>query len=365
MPDNPEKTAWNFHRQLLAPKSRRPPPSVSDELAFGKHYSNHMVVCDYIASQGGWQQPSIVPFGPFTIYPDAVVFHYGQQIFEGLKAFRQNDTGRIAIFRPDMNAKRFQASAERLGMQPVPIDLFMQSVHELVTVDQEFVLPLPASLYIRPCLIPLDRGVAYRAAVDYRFFVIVCAVSQYFSAHAATTVYVEQTMARAAPGGIGNIKAGCNYSGAVKALNYAKQIGADSVLWLDANEKRFVEEIGAMNIFFVYDDRVVTPPLLGTILPGITRDSLITLLRHWDVRIDEERLDINQVINDARTGLLKEAFGAGTAAVVSPIKAFIFNNETITVGDGQPGPMAIKLKKGLQEIQDGEAEDLFGWKYLI
>lgn len=352
-------------KNLLPPQQRKPAPQLSDELPFGKIHSNHMLVCDFLHDKGGWQTPTIKPFGPFSLEPDAVAFHYGQQVFEGLKAYRLPGSHEIALFRPEMNAKRFFHSAQRLGMEPVPIELFLEGIKALVAVDEDYVLPSPGSMYVRPCLIPLDSGVSYRAAKDYRFFVIVCAVKQYFSSSHSVSVYVEQEMVRATRGGTGDTKAGANYATSVLALQKAKNYGADSVLWLDAMERRYVEEIGAMNIVFVYEDRLVTPPLLGTILPGVTRDSVIKLARHLGLKIDEELTDINNLMRDIKSGTLKEAFGCGTAAVISPIGRLIFNGENSDINNREPGPITLKLKQALMDIQSGTAPDPFGWRVLV
>lgn len=351
-------------KELVLDQDRKAPPNLNDELPFGKVHSNHMFICDFLADQGGWQMPTIVPFAPFSFFPDAVVFHYGQQIFEGLKAYRTKNS-HIVLFRPELNAQRFYHSAERMGMQPVPTELFVDGIKALVSVDHDFVLPFPASLYIRPCLIPLDRGVHYRASKNYRFFIILSAVNQYFSSHRAVSVLVEQSMVRAVRGGTGDTKAGANYAASVLALTQARNLGADSVLWLDALEQRYVEEIGAMNVMFVYEDRLVTPILTGTILPGVTRDSIITLARHFGLHVDEERIDIHQVIDDAKSGKLKEAFGCGTAAVISPINTLIMGNEHISIGQENVTPVAMKLKKALEDIKDGTADDIFSWRVTV
>ncbi len=356
-----EQHHFSIEKKLLADDKRNPPPKVSDDLPFGKVHSNHMLVCDFLHKEGGWQVPQIVPFAPFSMAPDSLAFHYGQQIFEGLKAFRL-PSDEISLFRPDMNAKRFYHSAVRMGMEPVPIELFLASIKELVSVDQEFVLPQPGSLYIRPCLIPLDRGVSYRASNDYRFFVIVCAVKQYFSLTQSVSVYVEREMVRAVRGGTGDTKAGANYAAAVLALQKARALGADSVLWLDALERRYVEEIGAMNIVFVYEDHLITPPLCGTILPGVTRDSVIKLCGHLGIKIVEERISIEQVKEDILSGTLKEAFGCGTAAIISPIGRFIMDGQNLDINDRKIGSMSATLKEGLVGIQTGQKEDPFGWR---
>ncbi|MCA9509029.1 MAG: branched-chain amino acid aminotransferase [Myxococcales bacterium] len=365
MKSHPASKNFFIERQLISKEKRKPAPGFDDEITFGRAHSNHMLTCDFLHDKGGWQTPRIIPFGAFSMQPDSVAFHYGQQIFEGLKAFRMENTNELALFRPQLNAQRFYDSALRLGMQPVPQELFIEGIKVLVSVDEDYLLAKPWSLYIRPCLIPLDCGVSYRASRDYRFFVILSAVKEYFSHHQCMSVYVEQEMARAFKGGIGNIKAGANYAGALLALKKAQQCGADSVLWLDANEHRYVEEIGAMNIVFVYQDRLVTPPLLGTILPGVTRDAVLKLAQHFDMKIVEEQTDIGELIDHIRQGVLKEAFGCGTAAAITPINQLILNEEKININDGVAGPVTVKLKKVLKEIQYGEVPDIFGWRTVV
>jgi branched-chain amino acid aminotransferase len=354
----------DIDRILIKASEKIPSPSLNDDLPFGKIHSNHMVLADFLAARGGWQKPKLEPFSPFAFYPDSVVFHYGQQIFEGLKAYRLASTNQLALFRPDLNARRFFHSAERLGMEPVPFDLFQLAIAELVRADEDFLLPYPGCLYVRPCLIPLDRGVSYRASEDYRFFVMACAVKSYFSGHNAASVLVEDELVRSVPGGTGDIKAGANYAQAASSLRRAKELGADSVLWLDALEHRYVEEIGAMNIMFVYDKYIVTPPLSGTILPGVTRDSVIHLAQHMGMDIREEKLDINNIIKDIKNNRIIEAFGCGTAAVISPISELIFHGERVTIKQGA-SVVGQRIKKALEDIQYGRSDDPFGWRLLL
>lgn len=353
--------AIKIEKHLLKDDLRLAKPSLDEAIAFGKRHSSHMLVCDYLHDKGGWQNAQIVPFAPFSMEPDSVALHYGQQIFEGLKAYRQADGKSVALFRPEQNAKRFFHSAERLGMQPVDPEFFVRAIKELVQIDQEFVLPSPGSLYIRPGLIPLDRGVSYRAAKDYRFFVILSAAKQYFGLEQTVKVYVEQEMVRAFRGGTGDSKAGANYAPALLALNRAKKMGADSVLWLDALEHKYLEEIGAMNVMLVYEDCIITPPLTGTILPGVTRASIIQLARHQGFKVVEEKITIEQVIADIKSGKLKEAFGCGTAAVVSPIGSLLYQGEELFINDNKAGPISLKLKKAIMDIQNGLSDDIFHW----
>lgn len=365
MEKSKDLSSYTFHRELLPPNEWQKAPSIEAEIPFGQVHASHMLTCDFLSEQGGWQMPCIIPFQAFSIFPDSVAFHYGQQIFEGLKGYRHPENNRIFLFRPEKNAERFFHSAQRMAMQTVPKELFLAGINELVKVEQDFVLPQPGSLYIRPCLIPLDRGVSYRPSKNYRFFVILSAAKAYFANHTSVTVFVEEEMVRAVRGGFGDTKAGANYAGAALALLNAKNIGCDSVLWLDAVERRYVEEIGAMNVFFVYKDFLITPPLSGTILPGITRDSVITLARHLGYTVHEERIDINQAIADIKTGRITEAFGSGTAAIISPISNFIFRGETIGINCSNALGIGATIKQHLLNIQTGLGEDPFGWRVLV
>lgn len=364
--ENPHKSStYTFERELLPSNEWRAAPPLEGDIPFGQIHASHMLTCDFLAEQGGWQTPRIIPFQAFSLFPDSVAFHYGQQIFEGLKGYRHPQNNQIFLFRPEKNAERFFHSAQRMAMEPVSKELFVNGIKELVCIEQDFVLPQPGSLYIRPCLIPLDRGVSYRPSKNYRFFVILSAAKSYFSNHTSVTVFVEEQMVRAVRGGFGDTKAGANYAGAALALLNAKHICADSVLWLDAIERRYIEEIGAMNIFFVYQDFLITPPLSGTILPGVTRDSVITLARHLGYTVHEERIDIHQAIRDIKAGHITEAFGSGTAAIISPISNLIFRGETIGIQSSNSDQISAIIKQQLLNIQTGIGEDPFGWRVPV
>jgi branched-chain amino acid aminotransferase len=324
-----------------------------------------MFVCDFDPDFGGWHKPRIVPFGPFEIFPDAVVFHYGQEIFEGLKAYRQGQSEKVYLFRPEENAKRFAASADRLGMAVVPTELFVAAVKELVGIDREWVLPSPGSLYIRPMLISMDRGVSYRASKKYRFMVILSSAKTYYSKPKGITVFVERQYVRAVRGGVGAAKCGGNYAGSLKAMDKAQQRSADQVLWLDALHHKFVEEVGTMNVMFAYGKKIITPALSGSILPGVTRSSLITLAKDLGYEVSEEKISIDQIAEDARSGKLTEMFGCGTAVVVSPIKRIIFDDTTIEINRGEIGAVSQNLLTNLVNLQNGTAEDPYGWRVPV
>jgi branched-chain amino acid aminotransferase len=356
----------SIRKELLAADKRRNPPGPNDPVPFGRIPSNHIFVCDFLPEKGGWQAPEIVAYQNFSFSPIAVVFHYGQQIFEGMKAYRAGNNARqFYLFRPDQNAQRFYNSAVRLGMEPVPVDLFVKSVEELVKTDADWIPDAPGSLYIRPTLIPLDEGVSYRASTAYRFFVCLTPARNYYSKETGVSVYIEREIIRAAPGGTGATKCGGNYAAALPGLNRARKLGAEQVLWLDATNRQYVEEVGAMNIMFVYENAIVTPPLMGTILPGVTRSSIIELARSLGYTVKEERIDINQVLADAESGKLREVFGCGTAAVVSPVDAFIDGERVVAINNRQVGKVSTHLKNALMDIQFGRASDPFGWRRTI
>lgn len=351
-------------KNLLAENRRKIPPNISDPIPFGAITTNHMLVCDFIVQKGGWQTPEIRPFEPFTIRPDALVFHYGQTIFEGMKAFR-NENGDISIFRPDMNAKRMANSAIRLALEPFPEHMFIQCVKELVSVEKEWVLPSPGSLYIRPTMIPLDEGVSYRAAQNYRFFIIVCPAKNYFQNNQSISVYIERTLSRVAIGGCGEAKCGGNYAAALQPMAQAKRLGAEQILWLDAAEHKYVEEAGAMNLMFVYGNKIVTPQLSGSILHGVTRDSLLKIAAQLGYETLETRIKIDDLIMDLKNKKLTEAFACGTAAVVSPIGTLHDGDKKLQIGNGLPGKVSLELKSKLLGIQTGEIQDTHHWLLKI
>ncbi|MES2615580.1 MAG: branched-chain amino acid aminotransferase [Bdellovibrionota bacterium] len=349
-------------KNLLVKHKRKMPPSVTDTIAFGATTTDHMLVCDFIAQKGGWQTPEITPFSSFTMRPDALVFHYGQTIFEGMKAFKgAKNKDQIFIFRPDMNAKRMHDSAIRLAMEPFPVENFIRCVKELVHVDRDWVLPLPGSLYIRPAMIPLDDGVSYRASKNYRFFIFLSPAKDYFQSGQVIRVYIERKLSRVAVGGCGEAKCGGNYAAALQPMAKAKGLGAEQILWLDAAEHKYVEEAGAMNVMFVYGNKIVTPQLSGSILHGVTRDSILKIAADLGYETEEAKMKIDDVILDIKSGKLTEVFACGTAAVVSPIGYFHDNDETIAIGNGAQGPVSMAIKKRLLDIQTGEVDDKYNW----
>lgn len=338
------------------------PPRGEDKIVFGAQPCPYMLTSEY-SPESGWGDARIQPFAPMMLYPDSVVLHYGQQIFEGLKAYRSQDD--IHLFRPERNARRFYNSAVRLGMVPVPEAMFLECVKALVKQCADWVLPSPASLYIRPFMIPSDRGVSLRAGQNYLFFIILSPAKNYYSSDTGVSVYVERKLVRAAPGGVGEAKCGGNYAASLLPMRQAKQAGCEQVLWLDAAEHKYIEEVGAMNFMVAYGDLIKTPRLSGSILPGVTRDSLIQLAPTLGLQIEETELDIDQVLQDIDEGKITEAFGCGTAAIVSPVEALVDGKCKHQVKAEGIGPVAAKLKNALEKIQSGAAEDPFSWRVTI
>jgi len=335
------------------------------ELGFGKHFTDHMLVADWSEARG-WQEARIVPYGPFHLEPSSAVFHYGQEIFEGLKAYRQPD-GAIALFRPEMNLARFNRSAARLALPEVSAELFLDGLLELVRLEADWVPAAPGtSLYIRPAMIATEAALGVKPARECRFFIILSPVGAYYpSGFQPIRLLMEDRLVRAAPGGTGAAKTGGNYAASLLGGREAKKRGFDQVLWLDALEHRYVEEAGAMNICFVIDDQLVTPPLSGTILGGVTRDSLLQLAPALGVAAAERPVAVDELLHGIRCGRVSEVFAAGTAAVIAPVGALGYREELLTIGDGAVGKVTRLLYDTLTGIQSGLQPDRFGWLRVL
>jgi len=335
--------------------------TASAALGFGKHFTDRMLVADWRQGQG-WYDARIVPYGPFQLDPAAAVFHYGQEIFEGLKAYHQPD-GAIALFRPEMNLARFNRSAARLALPQVPAELFMDGLTELLRLEAEWVPDAPeTSLYIRPALIATEAALGVKAARECRFFIILSPVGAYYpSGFKPLRILLEDQLVRAAPGGTGAAKTGGNYAASLLGAGEAKNRGFDQVLWLDALEHRYVEEVSAMNIFFVIDGRLVTPPLSETILGGITRDSLLWLAPALGLEVEERPVAVDELLDGARSGQVSEVFGSGTAAVVAPVGELGYRHELVRIADGEVGKLTRLLYDTLTGIQYGRVADKLGW----
>ena len=336
-------------------------PVDSPKMSFGQISTDHMFVMDY-NPELGWHDARIVPYAPFQMDPASVVFHYAQELFEGLKAYRTADN-RIQLFRPECNGQRMIDSSERMCIPPVPVEDFVQAVKALVEVEKDWVPRSEGtSLYIRPFVIATDVGMGVHASHNYRF-AIICFPSGAYYAEGINPVpiYVEDEYIRAAPGLTGFTKCGGNYAASILAGELAARKGYAQVLWLDGVEKKYVEEVGAMNIMFKIDGKIYTAACEGTVLPGVTRRSCIELLRDWGYEVIEGKLAIDDVMQAGREGRLEEVFGTGTAAVVSPVKELNMKGESVYINDGKIGALTQKLYDNLTGIQWGKLPDTKGW----
>jgi branched-chain amino acid aminotransferase len=329
---------------------------------FGTVFTDHMAMVDYDADKGGWHTAQVLPRGPIALDPAASVLHYAQEIFEGMKAYRHPD-GTIALFRPEENARRFNTSARRMAMPELPEELFLESLRQLIAVDRDWVPGGEgASLYLRPFMFASEAFLGVRPARQYKFVVIACPVGAYFkSGHSAVKIWVSRDYVRAAPGGTGAAKTGGNYAASLVPQAEGIEHGCDQVVFLDAVERKWVEELGGMNLFFVFDDGSVVTPPLGTILPGITRASLMTLLRDEGLTVREQPYSIDQWRADATSGRLVETMACGTAAVVTPVGTVLGPDGEFTIGGGGAGQVTQKMRDVLTGIQTGQRPDLHGW----
>lgn len=328
---------------------------------FGRVFTDHMTVIRYSQAQQGWHSPRVEARTSFQLDPAAAVLHYAQEIFEGLKAYKRDDGG-VNLFRPDANARRFRSSAERMAMAPLPEPLFLEAVEQLVRIDRAWMPGGEGSLYLRPFMIANEVFLGVKPSAEYIFAVIASPVGSYFKGGPApVTIWVSETYTRAAVGGTGAVKNGGNYAASLRAQAEAIEHGCDQVVFLDAVERRYIEELGGMNVFFVFDDGSLLTPPLGTILPGITRDSIIQLAKDSGTRVREEPYAIDQWRADAASGKLKEAFACGTAAVISPIGKVKSASGEFLINGGVAGPVAMGLRKTLVDIQYGRAADPHGW----
>ncbi|MEM6790339.1 MAG: branched-chain amino acid aminotransferase [Myxococcota bacterium] len=346
--------------EVVRTTSPRPRPEPG-KLGFGQHFSDHVFALEYHVDRG-WHSPRIEPYGPLTMDPGASVLHYAQAIFEGLKAFRAAD-GSVNIFRPHQHAERFHRSAERLCIPSVPTELFVDACRKLVAVDESWVPSDDgAALYLRPLTFATEAFLGVRPSKSYRFMVMTCPVGAYYAeGFNPVRIRVERERVRAVRGGVGDAKTAGNYAASLRAAKEAKAEGYAQVLWTDAASHRFVEEVGTMNVFFKLGDEVVTPALDGAILPGITRRSVIELLSSRGVTVTERRVSVDELVEAHRDGSLHEAFGTGTAAVVSPIAALGVDGNDLTIGEGSVGPLAQSLFDEITGIQRGTREDRFNW----
>lgn len=331
------------------------------DLSFGKHISDHMLVCDY--ADGEWKTPHIVPFGNLVTNPSTLALHYGQTVFEGMKAFRLED-GNLSIFRMDKHYKRFVRSLERMCMAVVPEEIFVEGLSKLVTIDRAWIPEEPGTaLYLRPFAFASEARFGLKAADEYRFIVFTGPVPPLYP-H-PIRVSVETDYNRAARGGTGAVKCGGNYGATFLPALQAKKAGYDQVLWTDAKENRFIEESGNMNVFFVINDTLVTPPLSDSILDGVTRDSLLMIARNLAYKTEERPVPVSELESAFRNGTITEAFGAGTAAVVAPIGTIQINGIDHDLPAYSKTSISTRLKHRIDRIRTGQEADIFGWNFVI
>ncbi|MEK3934817.1 branched-chain amino acid aminotransferase [Sporosarcina sp. FSL W7-1349] len=337
---------------------QKPDPN---NLLFGRVFTDHMFIADYTEGLG-WHDHRIVPYEPITLDPAAIVFHYGQTVFEGLKAFASED-GTIRLFRPEENMKRLNRSNDRMCIPQISEELALDALNQLLEIDKEWIPTAEGtSLYIRPFIIATESHLGVSSAKEYKFMIILSPVGSYYKEGIhPVKILVENNFVRAVAGGTGNAKTAGNYASALKAQEVADREGYSQVLWLDGVEKKYIEEVGSMNIFFKINGEIITPALNGSILEGITRKSILELLRHWDMPVTERRISIAEIQEAHANGQLEEVFGTGTAAVISPVGELNWDGKKMVVGNGETGVLSKKLYDTLTGIQTGKIEDPFDW----
>lgn len=330
-------------------------------LVFGKTFTDHMFLMNYTTGQG-WHDGRIVPYGPLCLEPSAMVFHYAQEVFEGMKAYR-NPEGGVQLFRPMENVRRINSSCERMCIPQLSEEEALAAIEQLVRLEQDWVPSAPGtSLYIRPFIIATTPSLGVHAAHDYLFCIICCPVGAYYAEGInPVRIYVENEDVRAVRGGTGYTKCGGNYAASIRAGERAEEQGYAQVLWLDGVHRKYIEEVGSMNVLFKIDGKVITPALTGSVLPGITRKSCLELLKSWGIPVEERLITAEELFDAAESGKLEEAFGSGTAAVVSPIGEMGWGEKHVVVNGGKIGPLTQKLYDTLTAIQWGTQPDPFGW----
>jgi branched-chain amino acid aminotransferase len=344
--------------RTTTPKTK---PREDEPLGFGRIFTDHMFIMNYTEGKG-WHDARIVPFQNISLSPAAMVYHYGQEMFEGLKAYKAED-GRTLLFRPDMNAKRAINTNKRLCIPEIPVEDFVQAIKAVVKVDEDWIPKAPGtSLYIRPFIIATDEFLGVKPSSTYMFIIILSPSGAYYeSGLDPVGIWIEDEYVRAVKGGIGEAKTGGNYAASLAAQVKAHDEGYSQVLWLDGIERKYIEEVGAMNIFFKIDGVVVTPELNGSILPGVTRDSVIQLCKSWGLKVEERKISIYEIYEAQKSGKLEEVWGTGTAAVISPVGKLRWKNEVMIIQDGGIGELSQKLYDTITGIQLGKIEDIYNW----
>ena len=345
----------------IAQAATKKPKPKDSELTFGTVFTDHMFVMDF-QEEKGWYDPRIEPYGPFPMDPAAAVLHYAQAVFDGLKAFRQRN-GKVVLFRPQKHVARLIESSKRLCIPPLDPELALKSLVELVRREKDWVpSTVGTSLYVRPTIIASEAFLGVRPAKSYIYYVILSPVGAYYpEGMNPVKILVVDQYVRAVEGGVGGAKTGVNYAASLYAAEEAKHAGFTQVLWLDGRERKYIDEVGTMNIMMKIGDEIITPPLSGTILAGVTRDSVLTLMREWGLRVSERPVTIDEVATAARNGKLAEVWGTGTAAVISPVGELSYKGERIVINGGRIGQLTQKLYDTIVGIQYGTAPDTHGW----
>ena len=349
----------------VEPAKMKPKPADESKLGFGKIFTDHFFTMQYHADLG-WYDAMIEPYRLISLEPTALCFHYGQEIFEGLKAYRGRDD-QIFLFRPYENIKRMNDSADRLCMPKIDPELFMDALKKLILIEKDWIpRTRGASLYIRPTMIATEAALGVHDSNAYLFFIIVGPVGVYYpQGFSPTSMYVTDEYVRAVRGGIGYCKAAGNYAASLRASKVAMEKGFTQVLWLDAIERKYIEEVGTSNVFFLIGEELITPPLGGSILPGVTRNSVIQMARTWNIRVSERPISIDELLDSSANGSLKEAFASGTAAIVSPIGKISYKGRAIIINNEETGTLTKKLYNEILQIQYGEKDDPFGWRMPV
>ncbi|WP_078546489.1 branched-chain amino acid aminotransferase [Litchfieldia alkalitelluris] len=345
-------------------KSQKVKPD-SEGLAFGRYFTDHMFVMNY-SSDKGWYDPKIVPYQPISLDPAAMVFHYGQTVFEGLKAYLSK-SGEVLLFRPEKNMERLNLSNQRLCIPQIDGDIVISGLKKLIEIDKDWIPTAQGtSLYVRPFIIPTESFLGVAPSKHYQFIIILSPVGSYYKEGInPVKIYVEDQYVRAVAGGTGKAKTGGNYAASLKAQEEASSKGFSQVLWLDGVEKKYIEEVGSMNIFFKINGEIITPALNESILEGITRNSVIELLKHWGLTVTEKKISIEDLFEWYSEGLLEEVFGTGTAAVISPVGELNWKGKEMLINNGNTGEIAKRLYDTITGIQNGTQPDQFGWTMTI
>ena len=351
--------------EYVQAKTLKEKPAWDQNLVFGKYFTDYMFTMDWTVNKG-WHNAKIEPYAPICLDPATLVLHYAQETFEGLKAYKSKD-GNVLLFRPEMNARRFANSNRRLCMEILPEEMFVEAIEKLVAHEVDWIPTAEGtSLYIRPFMFATEAAVGVHPSSAYKLVIILSPVGAYYPEGVnPVKIYVEDEYVRATKGGTGFTKCGGNYAASIAAQVKAEKLGYTQVLWLDGVERKYVEEVGTMNVMFKIDNKIITAPCDGTVLPGVTRDSILHILKDWGYEVEERHLSIDELMEAGRKGKLEEAFGTGTAAVISPVGELYYKGETVTINDFKTGELTQKLYDTLTGIQWGNVKDTYGWTRIV